>query len=89
VELQRRLQRNVNRIKVLQEGERVHSSKAREGPSHGDKSARGARVKSFTVRLQLRIKIVIQNLNVFYQRLEKQVKVEIVKILSYFQEEMV
>jgi len=53
VKLQGRLQRDVNRVKVLREGERVHLIKARDGPSHDGKSAKGpeegARVKSFTV----------------------------------------
>ena len=34
------------------------------------------------------IEIVLQNLKVFYQRLKKQVKVEIIRILPCFQEEM-
>jgi len=33
----------VNRIKVLQKGEKVHSGEARDGPSHGGKSAKGPR----------------------------------------------
>jgi len=31
----------VNRVKVLREEERVHSGKARDGPSHDGKSAKG------------------------------------------------
>ena len=40
MELQGRLQRDVNRVKVLREGEIVHLGKARHGPSHGSKSAK-------------------------------------------------
>jgi len=35
------LQRDVNRIKVLQEGERVHSDEVRDGPSHDSTSDKG------------------------------------------------
>ena len=31
----------MNRVKVLREGEMVHSSKAREGPSHDGEIAKG------------------------------------------------
>ena len=41
MELQGRLQRDVNRIKVLREGEMVHLGKPRDGLSHGGKSAKG------------------------------------------------
>jgi len=58
VELQGRLQRDVNRVKVLREEERVHSGEARDGSSYGGKSGKGpgegAKVKGFTARLQLR-----------------------------------
>jgi len=33
---------NVNRVKVLREGEMLHSSKARDGPSRGGKSTKGS-----------------------------------------------
>ena len=36
------LQRDVDRVKVLREGEMVYSGKARDDPSHGGKSAKGA-----------------------------------------------
>jgi len=42
VDLQGRLQQDVNRVKGLQEEERVHSAKIRNGPSHGGKSAKGS-----------------------------------------------
>ena len=41
MELQGRLQRDVNRVKVLWERERVHLGKSLDDPSHGDKSAKG------------------------------------------------
>ena len=41
MKLQGRLQRDVNRVKVLREGERVHSGKARDSPGHDGKSAKG------------------------------------------------
>jgi len=41
VKLQERLQRDVNRVKMLQEGEMVRSSKAKDGPRYGGKSAKG------------------------------------------------
>ena len=41
VKLQERLRRDVNRVKVLQEGERVHSDEACDNLSHGGKSAKG------------------------------------------------
>ena len=40
MELQGRLQQEMNRVKVLREGERMHSGKARDGSSHDDKSAK-------------------------------------------------
>ena len=40
MELQGRLQWDVNRVRVLREEERVHSGKAGDGPSHGDKLAK-------------------------------------------------
>ena len=40
------------------------------------------------VIIMKRIKVVIQNLKVFCNTLKKQVKLKIVKILPYFQEEM-
>ena len=43
VKLQKRLQWNVNRFKVLREGERVHSSTTRVGSSHDVKSVKGPR----------------------------------------------
>jgi len=33
---------DMDQVKVLQEGERVHSVKARDGPSHGNKSVKGS-----------------------------------------------
>jgi len=50
VELQRRPRRDVNRVKVLQEGERMHSSETRNGPSHGGKSAKGLREREQELR---------------------------------------
>ena len=41
MELQGRLQRDVNWVKVLREGERVHLGNSRDGQSHGGKSAKG------------------------------------------------
>ena len=41
MELQGRLQRDMNWVKVLQEGERMHSGKARDGLSYGGKLAKG------------------------------------------------
>jgi len=41
VELEGKLQRDVNQVKVLREGERVHLDKARDGASRGGKSAKG------------------------------------------------
>ena len=43
MELQGKLQRDVNQVKMLQEEERVYSSKARDGASHDGKSAKGFR----------------------------------------------
>ena len=40
---QGRLQRDMNWVKVLRDGENVHSGKARDGPSHVGKSAKGHR----------------------------------------------
>ena len=41
MELKGRLQRDVNQVKVLWEGERAHSGKALDGPNHSGKSAKG------------------------------------------------
>ena len=53
MKLQGRLQRDVNWVKVLRKGERVHSGQARDGPSYGDDTTKGhgeeTRVKGFTV----------------------------------------
>ena len=43
MELEGRLQWDMNRVKVLQEGEMVYSSEAQDGPRHGDKLAKGFR----------------------------------------------
>jgi len=40
-EASNKLQRDVNRVKVLKEGVMVHLGKARDGSSHGGKSAKG------------------------------------------------
>ena len=73
MELQGRLQPDVNRVKVLQEGERAHSGKARDGPSHGGKSAkapeeRGQELKAsrHDYNQRKKIKVLIQNLKLFY-----------------------
>jgi len=58
VELERRLQRDMNRVKVFQKRERVHLGEAQDGPKYGVNQSkalgRGARVKSFTIWLQSR-----------------------------------
>ena len=49
MDLQGRLQQDVNRVKGLQEEERVHSVKIQNGPSHGGKSAKGSGEKGQAV----------------------------------------
>jgi len=57
----------VNRIKVLQEREKVHSGKAQDDPRHGSNLAKGLREReqelkaSGTVTIKKKIKVVIQN----------------------------
>jgi len=66
VKLQGRLQRDVNWVKVSQEGERMHSGKARKGPSYGSKSAKGLGEREQELKASRydytkeRIKVVIQ-----------------------------
>ena len=71
--------------------ERVHSSKVRDDPRHGGESAKGSRergkIKHDMVTIKERIKVVIQNLKLFCKRVEKQIKVEIARILPYFSRE--
>ena len=71
IELQGRLQREMNRVKVLWEGERVHSSKARDGPSYVSKITNGPGERGQEIKASRhgttkeRINVVIQNLKVF------------------------
>jgi len=61
------LQQDVNRIKVLQEGEMVHLDKARDDSSHDDKSAKSPKKRRQELKVSRydynkeRIKVVIQN----------------------------
>jgi len=41
VKLQGKLRRDMNRVKMLQEGERVHSNEARNGLRHDGESTKG------------------------------------------------
>jgi len=51
------LQRNVNKVKVLQVGEKVHLGKPRDGPNYGSKSAkdlgeRGQKLSGLNIQVE-------------------------------------
>ena len=79
MELKGKLQRDMNRVKVLKEGEMMHLGKARDGSSHGGKLAspqgEGQELNaSWHNYNQRKIKIVIQISRCFTKGLKSKSK---------------
>ena len=84
----------MNQVKVLWERRKVYSSKARDGPSHGGETAkgpgeRGKELKAWRYNYnQEKNQGSYPKSQGVLLKLEKQVKLEIVSILPYFQDEL-